>query len=117
MASKRWSGLNTYTVHEGQNAALGQGGCALVTGTSAATAPTGKTIIAITFLENSVFHSTNGLISEDDKLWLNTQVNATDTMSAGTAPADNEMFPAGITIYGRWNELKLTSGKVMVYLG
>ena len=94
MATKRWSGLNTYTVHEAQNASLGQGGSALITGTAAAVAATGKAIIAITFLATASVNSiSNG---------------------SGT---DGEVFAAGVTIYGRWSQIQLASGKVMVYLG
>tara|TARA_R100001082_G_scaffold107926_1_gene82456 strand:- start:282 stop:635 length:354 start_codon:yes stop_codon:yes gene_type:complete len=117
MASKRWSGLNTYTVHEAQNASLGQGGSALITGTSQAVAPSGKTIVAITFLENSEFNSdTEGLVAEDPGLWVNSVSNSTDTIT-NCDVVDSEIFPAGTTIYGRWTSLKLASGKIMVYLG
>ena len=115
MATKRWSGLNTYTVHEAQNASLGQGGSALITGTTAAVAPSGKTIIAITFLENTQFHA-DGLVSDDDTLWVNSASASTGTVT-NCATTDGEVFAAGVTIYGRWTEVRLASGKVMVYLG
>lgn len=117
MASKRWSGLNTYTVHEAQNASLGQGGSALITGTASAEVPSGKTIIAITFLENTEFNSdAEGLVAEDAGLWPNSVSNSTDSIS-NCDVTDSELFAAGTTIYGRWLGLKLSSGKVMVYLG
>lgn len=115
MASKRWSGLNTYTVHEAQNASLGQGGSALITGTAAAVAPSGKTIVAITFLENTQFN-TGGLIADDALLWANSLSASTDS-ATNCATTDGEVFAAGVTIYGRWSEVRLDSGKVMVYLG
>lgn len=116
MASKRYSGLNTYTVHEAQNASIGQGGAALITGTSAAVCTEGKTIIAITFLENSVFSSTTGLVAEDETNWANSE-STTSNLITNSATTDSEIFPAGITIYGRWSQIALTFGKVMVYFG
>ena len=117
MASKRWSGLNTYTVHEAQNASMGQGGSALVTGTSTVAVPSDKTIVAITFLENTQFHSSSGLVAEDNTRWLNSEANATKTVTSNDDVTDSEVFPAGVTIFGRWIELKLVSGKCIVYLG
>jgi hypothetical protein len=117
MASKRWSGLNTYTVHEAQNASMGQGGSALVTGTSAVAVPSDKTIVAITFLENSQFASSDGLVAEDATRWLNSESLASKSVTSNDAVVDNEVFPAGVTIFGRWTELKLASGKCIIYLG
>lgn len=116
MAIKRWSGLNTYTVHEAQNASLGQGGSALIIGTSAVTVPDDKTIVAITFLENTQFNSA-GLIAEDGTRWLNSEVLASKSVVSNDATIDGEVFPAGVTIYGRWTTVQLTSGKCIVYLG
>ena len=121
MATKRWSGLNTYTVHEAQNASLGQGGSALITGTTAAVAATGKAIIAITFLENTQFNAA-GLIQDDvggsasPDIWANSETASADSISNGST-IDGEVFAAGVTIYGRWSQIQLASGKVMVYLG
>ena len=116
MARKRWSGINTYSVHEAQNAALGQGGNALVSGVGAVAAPDGKTIIAITFLEDTVFDSSSGLIAEDETRWVNSESLARNTVVSGDALSDTETFPAGITIYGRWTTVNLTSGLVMIYI-
>ena len=121
MATKRWSGLNTYTVHEAQNASLGQGGSALITGTALSTVVAGKSIVAITFLENTQFHA-DGLIQEDvdglaaRDIWVNSATASVNSISNGSS-TDGEVFAAGVTIYGRWTSVRLSSGKVMVYLG
>ena len=116
MASKRWSGLNTFTVHEAQNASLGQGGSAFITGTTAVVCRDGKTIVAITFLENTQFNSSDGLVAEDSTRWFNSESNATNTVTANDDNTDNEVFPAGVTIFGRWTEVRLASGKCVVYV-
>jgi hypothetical protein len=116
MASKRWSGINTYSVHEAQNAALGQGGSALITGTSEVAVPEGKTIIAITFLEDTVFDNSSGLVAEDETRWANSEALASKTATSNDDVVDGETFPAGITIYDRWTKVNLTSGLVMIYV-
>ena len=60
-------GLYTFTVQEAQNATLGQAGTAFLTDSSTYTPPTGQVVIAIQFVEDTVFDSgTEGLIGEND---------------------------------------------------
>ena len=57
MANK---GIHSYTVQEGTNAGLGQGGSMLFKGGTAYTAPTGQSFISITILtDNLTFSNTN----------------------------------------------------------
>ena len=79
-------------------AAFGQMGCALTTGT-AITPPAGRVIVAITS-----FNGSNGLTttSEDTNLWPS--LSATN-------------IPAGVTIYGRWTDANSTAGSHIVYFG
>jgi hypothetical protein len=104
--------LHKYTVVEAQNAALGQAGSIYHGGTDTLN---GK-FIGIQFLEDTVFNSTNGLIAEDDTRFPNTQNGATDIDSDGDA-VDSVTFPAGMTIYGRWTQIILASGKIIAYVG
>ena len=116
MASKRWSGINTYSVHEAQNAQLGQGGSALVSGEDEVAVPEGKTIIAITFLEDTKFEASGGLVAEDSARWANSQTAASKTVTDNDSVSGTELFSAGITIYGRWTSVHLASGLVMLYI-
>ena len=100
-----------YTVVEGSNIALGQSGVAYLTGTSAYTPPSGTVVVAITFIEDTIF--TN-----------NTAVDSTNFTSNNAAgPGTNadsfggDTFPAGLTIYGRFTMIDFTSGAAMLYLG
>ena len=98
-------GLQKYTVQEAQNAALGQAGAIVETST---TAVTGKSIVAIQFIEDSVFtvltpsDTTNGY-------GVGTSYNG-DTLGSIT-------LPAGMTIYGHWTAFTLGSGKIIAYQG
>lgn len=75
---------------------FGQNGNSIVTG--AYTAPAGSSIIAITFLEATVFTTLTALSSE--------------FISDPTAT-----FPAGLTLYGNYTAMDLASGSAIVYLG
>ena len=94
---------------------LGQKGSILVAGTSVVTAGIGK-FVAIQFLEDTVFNSTNGLVATTAGLWPDDD-NAGDGISSNGANIDGETFPQGITIFGRWDSFILASGKVIAYVG
>ena len=100
-----------YTVVEGNNIALGQSGAAYLTDTDLYTPPSGTVVIAITFIEDTIF--TN-----------NTTVESTNFTSNNVAgPGTNsdsfggDSFPTGVTIYGRFTAIDLASGSAMLYLG
>ena len=116
MASKRWSGINTYSVHEAQNAQLGQGGSALISGTNEVAVPEGKTIIAITFLEDTKFEASQGLVAEDSTRWADSEALSSKTVTSNDALSGTTTFAAGITIYGRWTAVHLASGLAMIYV-
>ena len=74
--------------------------------------------VAITFLEDTVFNSDNeGLVSASDQLYPSSQYTSTDIDSDGGDVVNSEIFPAGVTIYGRWTGFKLSSGRVIAYIG
>ena len=116
MAGSKRRGLHSLTVQETQNSALGQAGSIFHQGTDTITAPEGHVFIAIQFVEDAVFNSTNGLVSINDYYFPNTQSGALGIDSDGDA-VDSVTFSAGTTIYGRWESFILTSGKVIAYLG
>ena len=111
----RSASLQKFTVAEAQNAALGQAGSIYHGGTDTLTCATGN-FVAIQFIEDSVFNSTNGLVAVDDGKFPNTQNGATDIDSDGDA-VDSVTFPSGMTIYGRWSQIILSSGKIIAYVG
>ncbi len=96
--------------------ALGQAGCAFVSGTSAVTAAYGK-FVAIQFLEDTVFNSTNGLVATDTGRWADDSAAASDVSSSNTAAVGTQVFPQGMTIFGRWDSFILASGAVIAYVG
>jgi hypothetical protein len=106
--------LHKLTVQEAQNAGMGQAGSIFLNASNTDTI-TGN-FVAIQFIADTVFNGTNGLVSADDKLFPNSQTGAIDIDSDGDATAA-EVFPAGMTIYGKWTQIILVSGIVIAYRG
>ena len=115
MAGKR-RGLHSYTVQEAQNASMGQAGSIYNEGNETLTAPTGMVFVAIQFVTDTVFNSTSGLVSQDDRFWPHTQ-STLSSIDSDSDPVDSVTFPAGMTIYGRWTQVILASGSVILYVG
>ena len=111
---------HTYNVQQSGNLALGQAGSIFVTGTaaiSALAASTSGVFVAIQFLEDTVFNSTDGLVAETTQLFPDDTGTSTLVSAAGGNAIDSVTFPAGMTIYGRWTAFELNSGKAIGYLG
>ena len=99
---------------------LGQAGSILVTGTTNAvtTGVAGTKFIAIQFLEDSTFDAgAEGLVASTTGLWPDDNDASTTIDANGGAVTGGEVFPQGMTIFGRWDGFKLDSGKVIGYLG
>ena len=77
-----------------------------------------KVFVAITFLEDTVFDSgSDGLVAETTQLFPDSTGTGTLIDADGGDVVDSETFPKGITIYGRWTGFKLSSGRVIAFLG
>ena len=123
--------LRKYTVIEGQNFAnevgFGQAGSVFIDSDGASSPPTGLVFVAITFIDDTIFDTgAGGLVAEDSANFANTVAAAHDnadgseTASEGSGGLQidvSNIFPAGITIYGRWSEIDLTSGMIIAYIG
>lgn len=71
---------------------------------------------AITFLEDTQFASTGGLIAEDNTMYINSDAGQTG-ITDNSDVTNGEIFPKGVTIYGRFTQISLASGKVIAYIG
>ena len=118
--------LHKYTVQESGNAGLGQAGSVFLDASGACSPPSNSVFVAITMIEDAVFDASGGLVSEDSAKYMNTEAAAhnlsdgseTGTKGSGGLQIDaSNTFPAGVTIYGRWTEIDLTSGAVVAYIG
>jgi len=109
---------------------FGQLGSAFNDGVAVMRPPTGKVFIAITMLDDCKFNATDGLeaandstagleyIGTDEAAHNLTDGNETVSSGSGGIQVDaSNTFPAGVTIYGRWNKIKPTEGSIIAYIG
>ena len=97
----------------------GQMGSILVNDTTAVTCGvTAATFVAIYMLTDTVFNSgAGGLSSAVSQSFLDdTETSTNIDADAGTA-IDGITFPAGMTLYGKYNGFTLASGSVIAYVG
>ena len=122
-------GINSTEVSYG----FGQLGSVYTTASSdAIIPPTGKVFVAITMLEDTVFDSSGGLTAErrvngsvTNDVYVSTEQAAHDLAAgsetvdegSGGKVVDSVTFTRGITIYGRWTEIDVSSGGVVAYIG
>ncbi len=121
-------GINSTEVSYG----FGQLGSIYTTnGQNAISPPTGKVFVAITMLADTVFDASGGLVADTTNTrsgleYIGTEV-AAHNLSDGSETAvsgseglvvDSVTFPKGVTIYGRWTEIDVSSGGgIIAYIG
>lgn len=97
-------------------------------GSDAIKPPTNKVFIAITMLADTIFDSSGGLIADipiSNDIYISTEQPAHDLADgsetteegSGGKVVDSVTFPKGITIYGRWTEIDVSSGSIVAYIG
>jgi hypothetical protein len=103
-----------YTVAESQRISLGQFGSAFVDTVGQYTPPSGLKIAMITMLTDVEFAE---LTPTDANVCFGT--TAASPGSGGDTVTSSDTFPAGVTIYGRWNSCTLQTGgdKILMYFG
>ena len=97
------SSLHKLSVVEAQNAALGQAGAKFISDNAVHSG----NFVAIQCIEDTVF---NALTPADTTNGYGVGSYNGNTMAS-------ETIPAGMTIYGRWTSIDLTSGAVIAYIG
>jgi len=106
-------------------APLGQAGSAYIATGDPVNPPLNQVFVAITMVTDTQFNNSGGLIAEDAEKYMNTEDaahdlgNGNETSVEGTGGQEltDVVFPAGMTIYGRWTEIELTSGSCIAYIG
>ena len=97
---------------------FGQYGSIHVRGLNAVACGLGNRVfVAIQMLEDTKFNNgATGLVPANAQLFPGSTGVSSD-ISANGAVSDNEVFPKGVTIYGRWDSFQLASGGVIAYVG
>ena len=130
-------GINSTEVSYG----FGQLGSVFIDDNGPSKPPTGKVFVAIQFLTDCTFNGSGGLVAEsfvnalgggsstagDTEYNYITTEGAAHDQTAGNANAEkgelgnqidaNNIFPKGLTIYGRWTEINPFSGTLIAYIG
>ena len=109
---------------------FGQMGSIFADGDADLKPPTNRVFIAITFLGDTTFDTTTGGLvadtSNDAVEFIGTEVAAHNATAGNATTVSGEeglivdvsnVFPAGITIFGRWTEIDLDSGMIIAYIG
>ena len=112
----RNKGLTKYTVAEAQNLQLGQGRTAFLDTTTAYAVSGGEAVIAIQIIQDAKFETLTAQFV-DFHFGDNQTDNVYTNAGCGDQLQNGTVFPAGITIYGRWTNVDLASGVVVLYLG
>ena len=111
MARKDNPGVQKYTVQESQNLGFGQAGSAYSDGTTMADMPGGVVVVAITMLTDTKFAA----LTPENSNYL--EVGSTGYNGEGDTVASSDIFPKGITIYGKWTEVDVNTGSIVAYFG
>ena len=121
--------VSKYSVVESGNLGLGQAGSVFVEASTATAVrpPTGLVFVSITFLDEIIFDATTGLVAEDENQYVNTAAAAHNEADGAATTTQGELgalidgsntFPAGVTIFGRWTEINIvTGGMLIAYIG
>jgi len=124
---------------------FGQLGSVFLDASGAASPPKNKVFMAITFLADTIFDASGGLVAQTKTgldhtatytgktlatvsglEYIGTEAAAhnlsdgseTDISGSGGLQIDaSNTFPKGVTIYGRWTEIDITSGLCIAYIG
>jgi len=73
--------------------------------------PSGRHIVAITFLEDLRLDTLTaaGTINLDSSFNFTNEGASLNTTDNGEAIADTTVFPKGLTVYGKWTEVSLAT--------
>jgi hypothetical protein len=111
----KFGGVNAYTVQESSNTGLGQGGSVFIdTADQDITPPSGRVFVAVTIITAAKF---NELEATAPDMYISTSGTASTTGPPGYLIDNSNEFPAGITIFGRWDKIDIDAGAVIAYLG
>ena len=107
-------GIHNFTVQESQNIQLGQCRSAFLNDTDTYIPASGEAVIAIQVIQDAKFTT---ITPEDpDNCFGDSATGIGNTGGTGDAIAATTLFPAGITLFGRWTEVDLASGVVVLYM-
>lgn len=107
-------GIHNLTVQEAQNVQLGQCRSALIDDGDAYAVNDNEVIVAIQIIQDVKFDT---LTPEDpDNCWGDSTVGLGNSGGTGDDVVNTTVFVAGICLYGRWTNIELVQGVVVLYM-
>ena len=100
---------------------FGQLGSGYTTNGDEVTPPEGKVIVAITVVLDAQFEELVAQVTDAGNAsapaYFGGQAQTAGNGTGSQVVPPGEIFPAGITIYGRWTKVELSSGAAILYYG
>ena len=104
---------------------FGQVGSAYLADTALFTPPNGLVVVAITIIDDVKFaaltpdtsYYTDGTTGAEGVAFFGTTSPVGRNGTNADAVPVNDVFPRGITIYGRWTTVDLSQGSIILYFG
>lgn len=108
--------IHNYSVQEAQNIQLGQCKSAFLDTTTSYSPIAGEVVVAITIIQDAKFET---LTQEDPGRCFGDTAGGLKPSHAGGVGDDIQnttLFPAGITLFGRWTTVDLAMGVAVLYI-
>tara|TARA_R100000406_G_scaffold93668_1_gene84185 strand:+ start:343 stop:681 length:339 start_codon:yes stop_codon:yes gene_type:complete len=100
---------------------FGQLGSGFTTNGDEVTPPSGKVIVAITVTEDAKFEELVAQVIDagnaSSPAYFGGQAQTAGNGTGSQSVPGSDLFPAGITIYGRWTKVELSQGAAILYYG
>ena len=95
---------------------FGQLGSAYLRDTSEYTPPTDLVVVAITIVDDAKFTKLEAE-AHGSVAYFATNASTTSNGTNHDLVSSADIFPKGLTIYGRFNKVQLSQGKIILYFG
>ena len=105
-------GLHKFTVQEAQNIQLGQCTSAFLDDTDIYNCSGATRVVAIQIIQDAKFEA----LTEEDGASCVGSTEGSNEGGSGDAVPNTTAFVAGLTLYGRWTNVDLASGVVILYI-
>ena len=105
------------STHQNTAYSFGQTGSAFLSDTSLYTPPAGMVVVGIVSLADTTKFTTLTPVDTGDAGFITTGTPSTMCGTNADSLPDSQTFPAGVALYGRWSNVTLAAGQVLIYLG
>lgn len=105
------------SIHQNTAYSFGQVGSAFLADTGLYTPPPGMVVVSIVSLVDTTKFTTLTSADTDDAGFITTGTPSAMCGANADVLPNTQAFPAGVALYGRWSNVTLAAGQVLIYLG